>query len=160
MKKNLLFLGFDVLLFSQFLIVAIIGLIEHHHPPTLHGVMGLVLIVCSFVHLSLHWRWIDNALHRYNQMPGVARTNAQLVLILFCGYLICGLTGLLASASSFHLLGHPIKHLHQFFGLIVISTQSIHLARHRKWIQTTFMRAFFSAGPDHRKTSYTLPPSD
>jgi len=136
MNKKTLFLGIDLFLLFQLVIVIFTGIVEHHPMPTMHAAMGLGLITTACIHgVVLHWRWVGVALQRYQQMSGAARSNAKLVLVLFSGYILCGITGLAMSKGPSHLL----RHLHHLSILTVIVAQSIHLARHWKWIWATLM---------------------
>ena len=69
MNKNCRLLCLNILMFVQYLLVIITGLIEHHAGPTVHSVTATFLIVYSVVHVILHQKWIANAITRYDRLP-------------------------------------------------------------------------------------------
>ncbi len=157
MKRNLPLFTVCLLLLGMFPIVLLTGLAEHHPPPSVHSAIGLLLMGSLTVHLLLHRNWIANVLRKYNQMPAPIRRNVVLDLVLLLGFIACGSTGLLASAShlvlllgfiahgfpgllasAFHV--HLVSLLHGLCGLVTVIFLVIHLKRHWKWIQVTWKK--------------------
>jgi hypothetical protein len=140
MKKNYLLLCLDFAMFAQFLLVIFTGLVEHHPGPTVHAALATLLLACSLGHVLLHQKWVSNAVTRYGRLPREARANAQIDLFLLVGYAACGVTGWIATLLPFHLCLPP----HWLASGLVISVQTLHLARHWKWAWTTVRRGIFS----------------
>ncbi len=136
MSKNRQLLSLDILMFVQYLLVIVTGLVEHHPGPTVHSVAATFLIVYSIVHLALHQKWIANAIARYDRLPKEVRANARTDFLLLIGYAACGASGWIAMLAPFGLCAPP----HWLASGLVIILQTIHLARHWKWVWATVRR--------------------
>ena len=109
----------------------------------MHVLPGILLTFGAFLHLWLHWDWIKAAIQNYSKLPAQARQNAWIDLALFSTYTLCGFLGLTARLVLFI---SPILHifiglLHALLGVLVIVIQTVHLARHYKWITANLQKA-------------------
>lgn len=103
----------------------------------IHVFLGLSLCVFAILHLSLHWNWIKNILHRYDSLPKPARSNVWFSIGLFCGYILSGSIGLLARVLPFSLHQHVfLGYIHACISALVLFLQVVHIIRHWKWITT------------------------
>jgi hypothetical protein len=138
MKRSLLLFALCFLLIGQSCIVLISGLMEHHPLPSVHALMGMVLIACLNAHLLLHRGWIKNTLSEFDRLPRSTQAHTAQNFVLLAGYITCAATGLRTSI----LPGHLVSHLHLLSAVSVVVLQAIHLNRHRKWIQSMLGRLF------------------
>jgi len=144
-KKGTLNVWGDLGLFFLLGITILAALVEIFIPWFVHVFLGLMLSSAALIHVSLHWAWIKNGFKRFASLPDQVRTNFILNLALFTAYGAAALVGL--TARSFIFMG-PLRHFIGFFhvllviGLLIL--QTIHLARHWKWITITAKRTFAS----------------
>jgi hypothetical protein len=138
MKKRSLNFFVDITLLGLFLINVLSAPLQHVHGGNLHPVSGMILASAALFHLGTHWEWIKNILLRFDKLPANVRVNAGIDLLLFCGYMICALTGMSAWLAE-HAFAY--RHIHAMFallhfsnGLFLVAIQTVHLSRHWKWI--------------------------
>ena len=142
MKKGTLNVWVDLGLFILLGVTILTAIVEIFIPWFVHVFLGLLLSAGALFHVSLHWAWIKHAFERLDTLPAQVRTNFLLNLALFMAYSMAGLMGLIA--RSFIFMG-PLRHFLGFFHVLlvfgVLTLQTIHLARHWKWVSITLKRA-------------------
>lgn len=113
----------------------------------IHEWLSLALAVAAIVHLLLHWQWIVNVLRRFvGRMPGQARLNLALNLILFIAFTIVTFTGILISREALPLFGIVLtpnrtwSGLHRWSADLIVFIVGVHIALHWKWIWNAFQR--------------------
>jgi hypothetical protein len=137
MKKRKLIFWTDLVLFSMLMLSILTifpGVIGHEY---IHVLPGISILLIVLLHLWQHKDWIFNAFRRFGRLPAQVQANAFIDLFLVGTYVLCGTLGLTARmVSAFDL------HVHIFFGLIhavlavaLLFLQTLHLARHYKWIK-------------------------
>lgn len=142
MNKNMRNFWIDIGLLALLAVTILAATIEVFIPCFVHVILGLLLSAGALTHVALHWEWIQNAFRRFGRLPSQARTNLLLNLALFLAYSAAGTMGLIA--RSFIFMG-PLRHILGFFHVLlvigVLFLQTIHLARHWKWMTMMARRA-------------------
>ncbi len=110
-----------------------------------HVLPGLLLMAVAGLHLWLHRDWITVALRNFRKMSRQAQQNALLDLALFGAYFLCGGVGLSARLMLFI---SPIHHIflgiiHVILTLLLLGLQTLHIARHFKWIKANVRARLF-----------------
>jgi hypothetical protein len=105
----------------------------------------MLVMVGVIVHLYLHWDWIKAVFRNYRKMGRQAQGNAIIDLALLGAYLASGGMGLLARLMLFIF---PLAHihlgiLHVILSVLLLTLQTIHLARHFKWIKKNVQTRIF-----------------
>ena len=143
-KKSTQNIWVDAGLFALLLVTILAAIVELFVPWFVHVFLGLLLSAGALTHIALHWEWVANGFKRFGRLPEQVRTNFILNLALFLAYSAAGTMGLIA--RSFIFMG-PLRHFLGFFHVLlvmgVLFLQTIHLARHWKWITKT-VRGMFS----------------
>lgn len=141
MKKATLYFWIDIGLLGFLVVTIMTATVEIFIPCFVHVIFGLLLSAGALIHVGLHWDWIKNAFRRFGSLPAAVRTNFMLNLGLFLAYSAAGAVGLIA--RSFIFWG-PLRHVVGFFHVLLVSAalilQTVHLARHWKWVSTTANR--------------------
>ncbi|MBN2149215.1 MAG: hypothetical protein JW726_17645 [Anaerolineales bacterium] len=142
MSKNTTNFWVDAGLFALLLVTILAATIEIVLPCFVHVALGLLLSAGAWIHVALHWKWIQNAFSRFGSLPSQVRTNFVLNLGLFLAYSAAGSMGLFARS----LIGlGPLRHVVGFFHVLlvmgVLLLQIIHLVRHWKWVTATARKA-------------------
>jgi tellurite resistance protein TehA-like permease len=142
MKTSLSIFWVDAVLFALLVLALLMVLPEIASHTFVHVLPGLLLMTGAGLHLWLHWDWIKTAFSLFGKMPKPTRVNALLDLALFVAYLVCGGLGL---SARLILFVSPLHHiffgiLHALTAVLLLSLQTIHLARHFKWIKTSVRR--------------------
>lgn len=145
MNQNLQNAWIDLGLFSLLTLTVLAALIEVATHCFIHVVLGLLLTLGAWIHIALHWDWITNAFQRMGKLPAKVRQNFTLNLALFGAYSAAGTMGLVARGAiftgPFHLV---LGCIHVLLALLVLTLQTIHLARHWKWITMMAKKMFAS----------------
>ena len=146
MKKGTQNVWVDLGLFMLLGVTILAAMIEIFIPWFVHVFLGLLLSAGALIHVALHWEWVKHAFERFGTLPAPVRTNFLLNLALFLAYSAAGAMGLIA--RSFIFMG-PLRHFLGFFHVLlvfgVLILQTIHLARHWKWVTMTAKRALGSS---------------
>lgn len=137
MDKAKLIFWVDTALFSL-LVLAILSIgPEIFSHGFMHVIPGLLIMAGAIIHIYLHWDWIKAVFRNYRKMGRAAQENAMLDLALLCAYLIAGGMGILARLMLFifPVVHIPLGILHVILSALLLTLQTIHLARHFKWIK-------------------------
>jgi hypothetical protein len=142
MKTSLSIFWVDTALFGLLVLVLLTVVPEIASHAFVHVLPGLLLMAAAVLHLWLHWDWIKIAFSRFGKMPKQAQANALLDLALFGAYIVCGGLGL---SARLILFVSPLHHilfgiLHALTAVLLLTLQTVHLARHLKWIKTSVRR--------------------
>jgi cytochrome b561 len=131
--RNLLL---DVAIFAAFLISAepkITG-------ETIHEWLGLGLFVTLIAHLLIHWRWVANAVKRFfRRLPAMTRINSIVDLLIFIGFVVLTLSGVMMSKSVSTTLGFSLprggswKLIHTLATDVCVYLVAFHFALHWNW---------------------------
>ena len=143
MNKSTTNFWVDAGLFALLLVTILAATVEILLPCFVHVILGLLLSAGALIHVALHWNWICNAFSRFGKLPPQVRTNFVLNLGLFLAYSAAVSMGLFARS----LIGlGPLRHVVGFFHMLlvmgVLLLQTIHLARHWKWVTATARKVF------------------
>lgn len=135
----------DLGMFALLTLTVLAALIEVATHCFIHVVLGLLLSLGAWIHIALHWDWIANAFKRMGKLPDKIHDNFTLNLALFGAYSAAGTMGLIARGAiftgPFHLV---LGCIHVLLALVVLTLQTIHLARHWKWITLMAKKMFAS----------------
>lgn len=146
MNKNMQNAWIDLGMFGLLTLTVLAALIEVATHCFIHVVLGLLLSLGAWIHIALHWDWIANAFKRFRKLPDKVRDNFVLNLALFGAYSAAGTMGLVARGAIFTGPFHIVLGcIHVMLALVVITLQTIHLARHWKWIASTTKKMFSPA---------------
>jgi hypothetical protein len=98
----------------------------------LHCLSGMLMVVCSVVHLLLHWDWIRAViLRRSTNLPNRVRTNRTIDVCLLGFLVVVGLSGLVSWA--FPSLREWAA-LHRLSGTLMLVVIGVHGVYHWKWM--------------------------
>jgi hypothetical protein len=98
----------------------------------LHCLSGMLMVVCSVVHLLLHWDWIKAViLRRPGNLAKRVRANRIIDVCLLGLLVVVGLSGTLSWA--FPSLREWAA-LHRLSGTLMLVVVGVHLAYHWKWM--------------------------
>jgi hypothetical protein len=129
MKKTLVLMVLCFLMLGLFPIVLVSGHVEHHPLPSVHAVMGMLLVSGVGVHLLLHTAWIkaNFSVIQRGRLPG---KRALQNFSLLASWLAVAASGLWAGV----LPGHPAAECHLICAVSLAVLQALHLYQRRRWL--------------------------
>lgn len=141
--KTLRNLLIDFVIFAGFLLAAeprITG-------ETIHEWLGLAFFVTAMVHLLLHWNWVVNSVNKFfRRLPLHARINSVVDLLIFVGFTVVTLSGLMISKSVLSTLGISLsgggswKQIHSLASDVSVFLVAAHFALHWSWLTGVFRK--------------------
>lgn len=141
----------DVVILTAFLISAE----PHITGQTIHEWLGLGLFVTLMAHLLIHWRWLVNASKNFiRKLPLMTRINSIVDLLIFIGFVVLTLSGVMISKSVLPALGISVPHsgswkqIHSLVTYLSVFLVAIHFALHWSWLMGAIRR--FVANPIKR----------
>jgi hypothetical protein len=106
-----------------------------------HEWAGLIIVLFFLLHKALSWSWIKKVtVGLFRKIPGKARLNYLLDILLFAGLTLITISGLaIARTIDFSWLNIGGSHsfwraMHTSSSLLVLALFGIHLGLHWKWI--------------------------
>ena len=110
-----------------------------------HEWAGLIIVLFFFLHKYVNWGWIKKLTFRFfSSVPGKARLNYILDILLLIGLVLITLSGIAISRTiDFSWINLGKNHIfwrvmHTSSSLIVLALFGIHLGLHWKWVLQRF----------------------
>ncbi len=147
----------DILLF----IAVLLALAPNFTGLAIHEWLSIAFWATIVLHLLLHWSWTVNAFKRlFGRLPGMARVNLILNILLFIDMTIVIFSGVMISREALPLLGLTIQggrsweFLHRLTADWSVYLAGLHVALHWRWIVNALkrfvwqpMRGLFHSAP-------------
>ena len=125
-----------------------------------HQWLGLVIGLFSVLHLILHWKWIKSVTLRFFQKTSnIARVYYVLDLLLFIGFSLILLTGLVISSWLDLWLNHYVewKNIHIVSSIATLGVLVLKIVLHWRWVVGTLQSFSLSFKPIQTTTSSVSP---
>jgi hypothetical protein len=141
-------------------------LFARHTWSDLHLWTGVLMIVAVALHFAIHWRWVKMMARRMvtalgnggSNMSRGAKLNLALDAIVAASFLICALSGIYflftpgggghSGTSTIWLFDRTTwDMLHTWSGVVLISSATVHLAIHWRWVKNVTNKFFVTLLP-------------
>jgi predicted ABC-type sugar transport system permease subunit len=113
----------------------------------IHEWLSIALGVTVVIHLLLHWQWLVSVIKRFfSRLPGEARLNFVLNVLLFVDFTIAMFSGIMISREALPFFGITLgdsgawRSLHTLSSNLCLFIFAFHVALHWKWILSALQR--------------------